>query len=74
MENEKIKSRPGKVMGKKIWQSRGGDIDITMSGRKSASRFQTISQKPLAGLFSYYIHLYTHPLEGCRCAFWGYDF
>ena len=43
-----------------------GDIVITMSGRASVFRSQTISLKPLAGLLSYCIHT---SLRGCRCAF-----
>ena len=34
----------------------------------SVFRFRTISRKPLAELFSYFIHT---SLKGCRCAFWG---
>ena len=46
-----------------------GDIVITMSGPASVFRFQRISWKPLAVLFSYCI-IHTS-LRRCRCDFLG---
>ena len=42
--------------------------NLWLCDRVSVFRFQTISWKLLAGLFSYCIHT---SLRGCRCVFWG---
>ena len=52
-------------------QSRGGRYchhHVWPCGRAFAFLFRMISRKPLAGSFSYCIHI---SLRGCRCAFWG---